>query len=69
MGPQLQNQLHHKRLYKQNNKVMIKKTFYEAPETELILVRFEENILSVGGANNGYNGDGNDLGDLDDPND
>ena len=25
---------------------MIKKTFYEAPETELILVRFEENILS-----------------------
>ena len=48
---------------------MIKKTFYEAPETELILVRFEENILSVGGANNGYNGDGNDLGDLEDPND
>ena len=25
---------------------MIKKTFYEAPETELILVRFEENIMS-----------------------
>ena len=25
---------------------MIKKLFYEAPETELIVVRFEENILS-----------------------
>ena len=25
---------------------MIKKSFYEAPESELIMVRFEENILS-----------------------
>lgn len=28
---------------------MEKKLYYETPETELILVRFEENILSVTG--------------------
>jgi hypothetical protein len=48
---------------------MIKKSFYEAPEAEQLLVKFEENIMSVGGADNGYNGEGNDLGDLEDPND
>ena len=26
---------------------MIKKSFYEAPEAELLMVRFEENIMSV----------------------
>ena len=45
-GPQQRNQLHYKRLYKQNHNVMKRKTFYEAPETELILVKFEENIMS-----------------------
>ena len=29
-----------------NHNVMKRKTFYEAPETELILVKFEENIMS-----------------------
>ena len=33
---------------KQNNNVMIKKSFYEAPEAELLLVKFEENIMSNG---------------------
>lgn len=28
---------------------MIKKTFYEAPETELILVRFEDNFCGTNG--------------------
>ncbi len=45
MGPQLQNQLHHKRLYKQNYKVMIKNN-YEQPSAELIVVRFEENMMA-----------------------
>ena len=31
---------------------MMKKSFYETPESELIVVRFEENILS------GYGNDG-----------
>ena len=31
---------------KQNSNVMIKKSIYEAPETELILVRFEESFLT-----------------------
>ena len=31
---------------KQNNNVMMKKSFYEAPEAELLLVKFEENIMS-----------------------
>ena len=26
---------------------MLKKSFYEAPEAELLMVRFEENIMSV----------------------
>ena len=43
---------------------MITKTFYEAPEAELILARFEENIMSPNSAGDGF-GD-NDLGDLDD---
>ncbi len=44
-----------------------KKLIYEAPEAEILVVRFEENILSgPDSANNGYNGSGNDLGDLDD---
>ena len=30
----------------QNNNVMMKKSFYEAPEAELLLVKFEENIMS-----------------------
>ena len=34
---------------------MEKKLFYETPETELILVRFEENILSEGVDSNGVN--------------
>ena len=32
---------------KQNNNVMIKKSFYEAPESELIMVRFEEGFLTT----------------------
>ena len=35
---------------------MKKRLFYEAPETELFVVRFEENILSGGGdSGNGSN--------------
>ena len=30
---------------------MNKKTFYEAPQAELIVVRFEENIMSPNGFN------------------
>ena len=33
---------------KQINNVMMKKSFYEAPEAELLLVKFEENIMSNG---------------------
>ena len=32
---------------KQNHKTMIKKSFYEAPESELIVVRFEEAFLTL----------------------
>ena len=45
---------------------MNKKQIYEAPDAELFVLRFEENILSAGTAGNGYNGEGNNLGDLDD---
>ena len=31
---------------KQNHKTMIKKSFYEAPEAELLLVKFEESFLT-----------------------
>ena len=44
----------------------MKKKHYENPETELITVRFEKNIMSLNGSGTGYNGDGNDLGELDD---
>ena len=47
-GPQQRNQLHDKRVYKQNHHVMKRKNFYEAPETELILVRFEGNFCTTG---------------------
>ncbi len=47
---------------------MIKKSFYEAPETELILVRFEENFCTSPGdpgtSNGGY--EDNPLDDLGD---
>jgi len=44
-----------------------KKLLYEQPDCELLVVRFEGNIMSgPDSANNGYNGSGNDLGDLDD---
>ena len=36
---------------------MMKKSFYEAPEAELLLVKFEENIMS--GPGSGYNTNGN----------
>lgn len=32
--------------HKQNHNVMHKKQFYEAPEAEMLMVRFEENIMS-----------------------
>ena len=36
---------------------MIKKSFYEAPEAELLLVKFEENIMSpYPTGNTGYTG-------------
>lgn len=38
---------------KQNHKTMIKKSFYEAPESELLLVKFEESFC---GTNNNPNG-------------
>ena len=42
---------------------MNKKTLYTTPETELLVVRFEENILSgPNSANDGY--DDNDLGEI-----
>ena len=31
---------------------MMKKSFYEAPEAELLLVKFEKNIMSQLGVNN-----------------
>lgn len=31
---------------------MLKKSFYETPEAELLLVKFEENILSYNDDNN-----------------
>ena len=66
-GPQQRNQLHYKRLYKQNHNVMKRKTFYEAPETELILVNYEEAFLN--GTTGGYTeGGGGSYGD-DDTND
>ena len=42
------------------------KLVYEAPEAEIFEIRFSENMLtgSPGDANNGYDGNGNDLGDL-----
>jgi len=43
---------------------MLKHNFYEAPEAELLDVKFEENIMSPNSAGNGYVD--NDLGDLDD---
>ncbi len=42
----------------------IKET-YSQPDCELLVVRFEENIMSPGQAGGGYIGD-NDLGDLED---
>ena len=36
---------------KQNNNVMMKKSFYETPESELIVVRFEEAFLQGTGYN------------------
>ena len=66
-GPQQRNQLHHKRFYKQNHIIMKKTTFYEAPETELILVNYEEAFLN--GTTGGYTeGGGGSYGD-DDTND
>ena len=44
---------------------MVKKQLYEAPEAELLAVRFEENFLTSPNTPGGYNGD-NDLGELDD---
>ncbi len=36
---------------------MMKKSFYEAPESELLIVRFEENIMSpYPTGNKGYTG-------------
>ena len=44
---------------------MNKKTYFEAPSAELIVVRFEENILSgeENNVNNGYDSD-YDLGEI-----
>ena len=42
-----------------NHNVMIKKT-YENPESELIIVRFEENIMSYNDDNNEKPSDGGD---------
>ena len=41
---------------KQNHKTMMKKSFYEAPEAELLLVKFEENFLNSPGDGFGGNG-------------
>ena len=45
---------------------MIKNKFYEAPEAELLLVKFEENFCVSGERNNVNNGydDENDLGEI-----
>ena len=44
--PITQKQLNHKRIYiNKNHNVMIKKTMYEAPDSELLLVKFEEAFL------------------------
>lgn len=49
---------------------MNKKEFYEAPEWGMRVVMVQRHYLlndSLGSAGNGYDGDGNDLGDLVDP--
>lgn len=46
---------------------MMKKSFYEAPEAELLLVKFEGNFCTTGLDSPGGLGD-NDLGELDDEN-
>ena len=53
---------------KQNHKTMIKKSFYEAPEAELLLVKFEENFCNSPYGQNGAAGGVmtvNDLGETD----
>ena len=53
---------------KQINNVMIKKSFYEAPEAELLLVKFEENFCNSPYGQNGAAGGVmtvNDLGETD----
>lgn len=45
--------------------VMIKKQMYESPEVELLEVKVKGIFMaSVNTAGNGYDGEGNDLGDL-----